>query len=835
MKFTFTFFFIILWLNVSLASIHSVKDSSTTKLRTTTNRPLAGVIRWDMWDNGAHGTSNSLQTQIALNPSQYRNRIPFFGIENTPRTVSYTKGCEGNSITHYENISITIDGNSQAVMDQEIEYANSAGIDYFAFLKYGNDFYSYNLFKSSTSPYKNNVKFSYIIGYQNNSTDLQYILGDCIRSDYQKVLSNRPLIYLDFDNYNNSAYSVDSSINVLKTTFSNLYPSHPLPYIVVMCYGCQTTITNADAFSQYTTRPGGSNGDFSFNYISAGQQNGWNNVKNTDNVVPWVSVGYDRRPRIDFTVDWERDNSCQPAHPSTYWGEIASPQQITSEIIAAKTFISNNPTQCEANTFIIYAWNEHDEGGWICPTIIPGTTNIDQSRLDAVKSGIENGEVEDCDLLYDGKVLGTWTVTSHELVARFFHNKWWLTQQIGSNPDQFLVRGSIMLLNNDIILNSPTFTNLVDCFEWKYSEIGGLVPPDSTIFPTPLGYSYNGEFYTQGSTQCPAPAEIAKSSSDPEIGQPLTLTTSCSSGTPLWSNSVTGNSITVTVTSSPITYTVYCQGECATGPSKSIIITGSSSCSDLYLSSNWISAVSGYLTVQIGKNVGGNDITLGGINYSQSNPGTGIGTHANSEVIYNLGSHSYNYFKAVVGKEDGSMNCGDGRLIFKVYNNSTNALLFTSSTLGDPSYGLPSHQSITVDITGVTSLKLIVENAGGVGGCLWGTWAIARLSCSNSGSRVSMAGFPTLENINSKNLTVYPNPIDKNKKFNIRYISNEAKLGSTLSIINLSGKEVYSTKQDLIRGINNISIETNLLEPGTYVINIKSANTSVSEKFVVLD
>ena len=43
-----------------------------------------------------------------------------------------------------------------------------------------------------------------------------------------------------------------------------------------------------------------------------------------------------------------------------------------------------NPKTCQANAIIMYAWNEHDEGGWLVPTWTPeGKPNT--SRLDAIR------------------------------------------------------------------------------------------------------------------------------------------------------------------------------------------------------------------------------------------------------------------------------------------------------------------------------------------------------------------------------------------------------------------------------------------------------------------
>ena len=53
----------------------------------------------------------------------------------------------------------------------------------------------------------------------------------------------------------------------------------------------------------------------------------------------------------------------------------------------------------KANTVLMYAWNEHDEGGWICPTLKVdengnqlygenGEKLIDTSRIEAIKKAI---------------------------------------------------------------------------------------------------------------------------------------------------------------------------------------------------------------------------------------------------------------------------------------------------------------------------------------------------------------------------------------------------------------------------------------------------------------
>ena len=50
----------------------------------------------------------------------------------------------------------------------------------------------------------------------------------------------------------------------------------------------------------------------------------------------------------------------------------------------ALAFVKANPRICPARTLIIYAWNEHDEGGWLCPTWTP-SGQADDSRVQAIR------------------------------------------------------------------------------------------------------------------------------------------------------------------------------------------------------------------------------------------------------------------------------------------------------------------------------------------------------------------------------------------------------------------------------------------------------------------
>ena len=88
----------------------SIPAKLATPKSASHGRPLVGAIRWDAWQENGDIRATVERT---LGPSHWHYRLPFFA-----------------RITGSN--SVAINGNSQAIMDQEINYAANAGIDYWA-------------------------------------------------------------------------------------------------------------------------------------------------------------------------------------------------------------------------------------------------------------------------------------------------------------------------------------------------------------------------------------------------------------------------------------------------------------------------------------------------------------------------------------------------------------------------------------------------------------------------------------------------------------------------------------------------------------------------------
>lgn len=111
---------------------------------------------------------------------------------------------------------------------------------------------------------------------------------------------------------------------------------------------------------------------------------------------------------------------------------------------------------------------------------------------------------------------------------------------------------------------------------------------------------------------------------------------------------------------------------------------------------DWTKATIGWGNIQKNKSIDGNAITFDGKTYAR-----GIGTHSNSEIVYNLNGE-YKRFKSSVGVD--AETGVNGSVSFKIYGDGR--VLFDSGVIK----GRDKAQNIDVDITGVNELKLVVED-----------------------------------------------------------------------------------------------------------------------------
>jgi hypothetical protein len=334
---------------------------------------LFGAIRWDFWYSMVGAC---LSTARNLGNSLYRSRAPFFTTEVSSNNILFAP--------------------TQAHMDAEINFAVQGGLSYWAFLLYSRVYQpegmqGYDLYQSSAI--KNNIKWCQIRwtglwGQTGNfATEVAEAVAMCQQSNYQKVLSGRPLVYVYYDQKElTNRWTNDANFKVALDAFRAACISAGLanPYIVLMWgAGSTKTALGADALSNYnSTIPAVVNP--TYGALDTQAQGYWEELRvSGGKVVPICMAGWNKTPRIDRPVPW--DSGQRPFFRANMTVTPPTNAELTSHLAAAVAYMNANPSACESNAALIYAWNEFDEGGWLCPTLGDPTG----SRLNAIKSTIE--------------------------------------------------------------------------------------------------------------------------------------------------------------------------------------------------------------------------------------------------------------------------------------------------------------------------------------------------------------------------------------------------------------------------------------------------------------
>ena len=342
--------------------------------------PTVGAIRWDAWNGDAGPDQSSINAGLwaesAISPAQWHYRLPFY------TTVSASS-----------TIQVRLD--SQA-MDQEIAAAKAGGLSYWAFDYYGASSgltRAFNFYLASA--HKSDINFSLILlngGLTENwPTNVVNLLTD---PQYQTVLSGRPLIYVfKYGMPGGSTNSID--VPTWRANFDSLriaaqVAGLPNPYIIFLSGTTNDTYVNQlglDAISAYAVSPtGAADQAVPYNNLAVANQAYWDNAKSAGlKVVPPVSTGWDPRPMWDNPPPWG-------VGTHTAYNSTGTPSEIASNLQFAANWTASNPSVAEANTILVYAWNEFDEGGWLDPLLDTGSERLD--AISQVIAGTAGGDTQ---------------------------------------------------------------------------------------------------------------------------------------------------------------------------------------------------------------------------------------------------------------------------------------------------------------------------------------------------------------------------------------------------------------------------------------------------------
>ena len=298
------------------------------------DRPSVGAIRWDAWSGG--GVTE--QVEQTLSPEKHRSRLPWF-----------TK-VDAVDRAH-------IDASADGIMEQEIAYAKNAGLNYWAFLTYPEgDAMSSALARYLRSPKRADLGFCLIL-HQTLSVpaarwpaERDRVIKLLQEPGYQKV-GSRPLVF---------AFDLKTEHPTAKARFDELRATAKAaslePYFIYMGWSpardfkahAAEGFAAVSAYAHPGTEP-----NFA-KYVEAFERHAWANALATKTpYVPLVTTGWDKRPRQDHPVSWEKNAGYadQKTFPAT-----ATPAEIagsTTDPIEALGLLRNlSPTRVNGLTAV---------------------------------------------------------------------------------------------------------------------------------------------------------------------------------------------------------------------------------------------------------------------------------------------------------------------------------------------------------------------------------------------------------------------------------------------------------------------------------------------------
>lgn len=308
-----------------------------------------GVIRWDAWVGDLNNVG--LEVERTLSPKKYHNRLPFYAKLST------------------DGIKIRCD--NKEIVSQEIEYASKYGIDYFAFCWYP--------FKTGLDTARNlfleieqtKIKWCLIIGTNPFSeNDAKWLINQFSNDNYLNV-DGRPVVYIF--NINEKLLKI---VEYIRENCGDVKP-----YFVGMVWNerqanLMTLKFKIDALTQYCTP--GENG-ISYKDLSEMEIKRWNIYNSINKVIPWITTGFDKRPRFEAPVSWEKCDNFD-----TCYMELPKLDELKMTLDKAYQFQKEN----NGELLLIYAWNEFDEGGYVAPLLDKqGLINTD--KLEVIKEIVD--------------------------------------------------------------------------------------------------------------------------------------------------------------------------------------------------------------------------------------------------------------------------------------------------------------------------------------------------------------------------------------------------------------------------------------------------------------
>ncbi len=317
-------------------------------------KTVVGAVNWDC--SLPSGTWFGRYATTSLSPAKYRHATPYYADVKGSAKIDY----------HWRDVK---------EYEREMQYAIDAGIDYFAYCWYGETkgknlppltksagaccdgtvcelVYARQLHMKSAL--RNKLKLCAILVPVHPYLDeeLDALAKATKESSYQRI-EGRPLVYL-------FSGTQGDIVARLRAAFRRQRANDP--FIVLQRNLPNKAAAIAEGVQALSAYNDGKNGIDTF-----AQQNAHtlaNNARRAATgmpVVPAFTLGWDPSPRVDNPVPWT-------SYPATNYMQVASEPELLKGAQEMADWIKANRASCPTGHVLAFAWNEFEEGAWICPT-----------------------------------------------------------------------------------------------------------------------------------------------------------------------------------------------------------------------------------------------------------------------------------------------------------------------------------------------------------------------------------------------------------------------------------------------------------------------------------
>ena len=271
---------------------------------------------------------------------------------------------------------ITYHARTPEEYEAEMRYAIAAGIDYFAFVWYPTQG-SLAHVQTSFSDCSHRVHELNYARHLYRRSNLKTSLGMCailadhpftegdlrelveeFRQPYYEKINGRPLLYV----YSGYREDIIRQIRALASEVRT-----EMPFVVPLIEGTQDPqMPLADAVSRYAVCVG--NVESYAALTEAAIEENRARLTYRKPLIPTFTVGWNPSPRMERLTPWTTLDAGVSRYCSAPYAPPASVEELSAGAERFSEFLSEIASEASLGHVLTFAWNEFEEGGYLCPT-----------------------------------------------------------------------------------------------------------------------------------------------------------------------------------------------------------------------------------------------------------------------------------------------------------------------------------------------------------------------------------------------------------------------------------------------------------------------------------